>query len=1279
MYTLSHSTNEHIDLSKPTTSSIYKTHPEGNNANTSDLEQVGAWCAEISDNLDPEINMTHPETFLTLLDSPSFTDCVPVIFDTGASLAITSHLSDFVGPVTAYELKLGGMAKDKKITGRGLVIWNFKSTTGTIVPVKTMAYYVPEADTRLLSPQKVKGGSYHGDDSGFTFKIEGHTIYLPYHTNNSLPIGYALIERANPQANLVLTNDDNQNLTLGQKLLLHWHHRFGHLNFLAVQRILQRAPFLSAKYAAGYKCNLYSLKCAICEYAKGHRRSVHPRQHQPTKRLSQPVELDTTVGALKIGHLKPGAEVSVDHFESRILGRTFDSYGKVTSETYKGGCIFADHGSGFIHVEMQLGFSGVETIRAKQEFERMAILAGVHIESYLTDSGAFKAHAFVRHIQNHNQQIHYCGANAHHKNGVAERAVKSISNMARAMLLHASSHWKDNVDASLWPMAVKYAVHLFNNLPNEQNLCPADIFMGVTIPRHRLASLHVWGCPVYILDARLQAGQKIPRWQPRSRQGMFVGISSLHSSDVPLILNMQTGSITPQFHVVFDDYFSTVTSISDNENPPGSWEDLCLENSVHIIDEDTNQENCIDSFTYLNDEWLTKEELLAKQRSSVRSSFITQTYKDMALPTVPSPLLPLLPETTIPSSQDTKDTPTDTTLDLPPGELPTEPITLESSSRDVVITNNPSVDNTPKPTLLRRSTRTTKGQLTSKRYEDEFHFASISNEINSLSQQEQLHNAAQLLFCPTTGYLDTSDPSIFLAFHSTDKGHDSDSPSFYEAIHGPYSTEYREAMRTEIEALEKQNTWDSILRPPNQRVLKSTWVFKLKRLPDGTPQRHKARFCVRGDLQIEGIDFFETYAPVVQWSTIRLLLGIVLTEGWSTQQVDYTNAFAQAEIHEEIYVEYPKLFKSVSGEDRVLKLKKSLYGLRQAPKTFYDKLRLGLLERGWQQSKIDPCLFMKPGMICVVYVDDTIIGALDITDINREILSLGILDKTKKHVFTLRNEGAVSDFLGIRIQQIDKLKFKLTQLGLIEKILTTMNLEECNGCQTPATSEPLHADTDGPTFKESWKYDSVIGMMMYLANNTRPEIAYAVHQAARFTHQPRHSHAIGVKRIARYLKQTKNEGMLFCPQTPLQIDCYVDADFAGTFSVADKQDPVSVKSRTGYVIMYRGAPLLWVSKMQTQIALSTMEAEYIALSQAMRDLIPIREVLKEIMTTVFNVAKNISYVTHTKSAHTENITHEKYNIPSSTVFEDNNACLKFAQMPRLTPRTKHIGVPYHWF
>ena len=155
--------------------------------------------------------------------------------------------------------------------------------------------------------------------------------------------------------------------------------------------------------------------------------------------------------------------------------------------------------------------------------------------------------------------------------------------------------------------------------------------------------------------------------------------------------------------------------------------------------------------------------------------------------------------------------------------------------------------------------------------------------------------------------------------------------------------------------------------------------------------------------------------------------------------------------------------------------------------------------------------------------------------------------------------------------------------------------------------------------------------------------------------------------------------MFLSPQNSLRVDCYVDADFAGLFAASDRQDPVGVKSQTGYVIMYKGAPLLWGSRLQTQIALSTMEAEYMALSQAMRDLIPIREVLKEIMTIVFNLSKTISYHTHSKSVSPAAEIEEKYNIPQSTVFEDNDACLKFARMPRLTPRTKHIGIPYHWF
>ena len=140
----------------------------------------------------------------------------------------------------------------------------------------------------------------------------------------------------------------------------------------------------------------------------------------------------------------------------------------------------------------------------------------------------------------------------------------------------------------------------------------------------------------------------------------------------------------------------------------------------------------------------------------------------------------------------------------------------------------------------------------------------------------------------------------------------------------------------------------------------------------------------------------------------------------------------------------------------------------------------------------------------------------------------------------------------------------------------------------------------------------------------RPDIAYAVHLAARFSHAPRNSHATAVRRILRYLQKTKDKGLILKPDLNHRVDCYVDADFAGLFAVEDSTTPISVKSRTGYVILYKNSPILWVSKMQTQIALSTMEAKYIALSQSMRDLIPIREVLKELMHHVFQKAPDIS-------------------------------------------------------
>ena len=149
-------------------------------------------------------------------------------------------------------------------------------------------------------------------------------------------------------------------------------------------------------------------------------------------------------------------------------------------------------------------------------------------------------------------------------------------------------------------------------------------------------------------------------------------------------------------------------------------------------------------------------------------------------------------------------------------------------------------------------------------------------------------------------------------------------------------------------------------------------------------------------------------------------------------------------------------------------------------------------------------------------------------------------------------------------------------------------MSDCNGVDTPATTTPIGIDVNGDPFSETWQNNSIVGMLMYLSANTCPDISYAVHQVARFSHAPSNSHAIAVCHILCYLQITKTVGLILKPDNNQRVDCYVDADFAGLFAVENNQDPISVKSCTQYVILYKGSPLLWVSKLQAQIALSTM-------------------------------------------------------------------------------------------
>ena len=377
---------------------------------------------------------------------------------------------------------------------------------------------------------------------------------------------------------------------------------------------------------------------------------------------------------------------------------------------------------------------------------------------------------------------------------------------------------------------------------------------------------------------------------------------------------------------------------------------------------------------------------------------------------------------------------------------------------------------------------------------------------------------------------------------------------------------------------------------------------------------------------------------------------------WYTCSIDFSNAFVQAKLDDDIWIHLPRGFHGQT-KDTCLKLQGSLYGISTAPRLWANHLFKALLSLGFKQSKLDLCLFMKADIYVIIYVDDTGVAAKSKSLVDDGIASL------KKMGFELTREVSFAEFLGIQYEKLGDGRIKLTQKGLIKKIIAATGMNDCNPNWTPASKEALGIDPNGPPMKESWSYPSIAGMLLYLSTNTRPDICYAVSQICRFTHNPKQSHASAVKIIVRYLARTIDQGTTIMPSQTLAIDCYVDADFAGLFQRDPSDSPSSAKSRSGYLIKLGNCPLIWKSQLQPTIALSTAEAEYYALSQAMRVLLPIRDLLKELITIVSvpEPFRSASHMIH------------------STVHEDNTSALTLATEQRITSRTRHYHTRWHFF
>jgi hypothetical protein len=790
------------------------------------------------------------------------------------------------------------------------------------------------------------------------------------------------------------------------------------------------------------------------------------------------------------------------------------------------------------------------------------------------------------------QTLSFCGVNAHFQNGMAEKRIRDLQDAARTMIIHAQKRWPDAISVPLWPYALRTANDIHAETPRlKDGHSPLEIFSGVRV-KPNMRHFHPFGCPTYVLHNSLQAGHKIPKWQDRARVGIYLGRSPQHARTVALVLNLQTGLTSPQFHVVHDDMFETTRSQPTRLLPQSLWQ------------EKTG---------------------FVKSRVRFQAGNAVEQPSTEPIVAPPAQAAPVVQPHEGAADQDQGEQ-----LDFPPDDAdhPDVELPLQPLQDQVPLAANPP---------LRRSQRTPKP---SRRVLESLETSHVAFEALAAGDDQGVE-----LDLHPLAYKATSDP---------------DTMYLDQALRQPDRDKFIQAMVKEVADQTKRGHWRIIKRsevPQGIKVLPAVWSMKRKRRIDTREvYKWKARLNIHGGRQEWGVNYWETYSPVVNWSSIRLFLTLSLLAGWHTRQLDFVLAYPQAPVECDLYMEIPRGFHfQGSRKSHVLQILQNIYGQKQAGRVWNQHLTKGLLARGFKQSWFDECVFYKDGCVVLIYVDDTIIcgPTKALVDAVVEALATG---------FDVSDEGDISDYLGVKVERHPQGKIKLSQPHLIQQIIDDLWLQSnSKEFLTPASiSAPLSADTDGEPFDEHWHYRSVIGKLNFLEKSSRPDIAYAVHQCARFSESPRKSHADAVKRIGRYLKATKDKGLILDPKRH-SFDCWVDASFAGDWNRDTAMDDVhTAKSRSGFVLMYANCPVIWASKLQTEIALSTTEAEYVSLSQALREVIPVLNMLIE------------------ANAHGITVTKDQPKIHCK-LFEDNSGALELAKVPKMRPRTKHINIKYHHF
>ena len=442
-----------------------------------------------------------------------------------------------------------------------------------------------------------------------------------------------------------------------------------------------------------------------------------------------------------------------------------------------------------------------------------------------------------------------------------------------------------------------------------------------------------------------------------------------------------------------------------------------------------------------------------------------------------------------------------------------------------------------------------------------------------------------------------------------------------DAMTGPDAPQWKRAEEEEVKALNKNKTWTMVWAPDGAQIVKSGFVYKIKTDENGKLERYKARFVAKGYSQIYGIDFNETFAPVVRGVTLRVALALGLTLGFRAMQVDVKNAYLHGTLDETIYMQPPpQEYLSEDDHGKVCRLLKTLYGLRQSGRGWNTELHDKLVEWGFTRSESDRCLYTRREggklvqMVCV-FVDDCLVLSRGEEEENFFKARLG-------ENYEYSGGEGLHWFVGIKFEYDAAAKnLSMSQTAYIDKLIETFRM---TGADTSTTTTPMEPGTvlsknDSPKTEEekadmaAVPYRSLVGALRYLADFTRPDIACAVGDCCRFLSNPGRKHWEAAQRILRYVKGTRDDDIVFqidseVDQEEVKIEVWSDADFGG--------DPDRRRSKTGWLIKVNGCLVGWRSALQSTVATSTMEAEYMALGESAKESRFVRELIEEIQLAV---------------------------------------------------------------